>query len=444
MKQKVLLMTIVLLPLFNSNCLAQLKKEKHVEDNGYVWYKTYRQLANYDLLYGVQDQYGKTIVPCDYDHVFFHHISSDPIEWGFEAEKDISKNPWKYSQAWYNMNGKCIIPVERGYTTIHKINDTYHGFGTYYDVENEKGAGICDKDGKEIIFAEGGYSTLYPHKTYYYKGTQKIEIFFFVTTDKHSNSNNTKWGIIDAEGNLIVNPIYDKPGFEPKKIGNEYWLVNAEGRKVVLCSLIKTTKNPLEGNRNEALAENPTSSPSQSSTSTSSSSSRTYYDALAFDLKGHVKSYIVENNVNDSKTSKYEFKTTGEASLITINGMRIPLSVIRRDSSKKIQGLVGFGPDEDGFEIYKYHYNSNGTLKTLEKIIPEFALLLGSGTTVDYEYNSKGILIAEKDVLRETKFNVLEVDSHNNWTKRTYKKEVYTIFGPDTATVTETRTIEYW
>ena len=426
------LLFVVLLSFFNGNCWAQVTRTKKVESDGFVWYQLWEWRDDLQCFFiGAESESGKTLIPIGNYGVCYHFTSGG---WFGLFTDD--------SQGAYTKAGRCIVPLSRGYSSV---SFSLHGggHGGHCIVKRNGKEGVCDINGREIIVPK--YDNAY--------GGYNCYIVYL----------NGKVGAFDINGKEIIAPYkYDGVSRDPNLKKNYYEVhlngkegaCDLSGREVVPTQYEYVGYNKDHGFLGEGkilgikldeqgLAYSYT--PSNGTNGTASFSfSRTYYDALAFDLKGHVKSCIVENNVNDSKTSKYEFKTTGEASLITINGMRIPLSVIRRDSSKKIQGLVGFGPDEDGFEIYKYHYNSNGTLKTLEKIIPEFALLLGSGTTVDYEYNSKGILIAEKDVLRETKFNVLEVDSHNNWTKRTYKKEVYTIFGPDTATVTETRTIEYW
>ena len=392
MKQKVLLMTICVLAICNTNAVAQFQ-HYNAERDGFEWYYIWDDNDKW----GAIDKYGNLIVPMVYSHVIYWMAGGEGF---FICDDGNRESDEPTIHVVYNRRGQVLFKTRKKYTSLF--------------------IGYCTP-------------------------VKKFRMSICRTTEGHN-----KYGIINMNEEEIVPCIYDdisgsnKYPIEVQSGGEWHKLPMDKMSKFFFSKDFFKDNKPFTESVPSLAWNGNNSSSSYSSTSTSSSSSRTYYDALAFDLKGHVKSCIVENNVNDSKTSKYEFKTTGEASLIIINGMRIPSSEIRRDSSKRIQGFSGFGKDEDGYDIYKYYYNSNGTLKALDRMNPELGLLFGSGFTTDYEYNSKGIVIAEKDVLRETKFNVLEVDSHNNWTKRTYKKEVYTIFGPDTATVTETRTIEYW
>ena len=88
------------------------------------------------------------IVPTEYDEIQYFCDKDKPIKSEFVAIKG------EYN-AIYNKNGRCVIPISRRYLKFTFKEDDDE-FGTYYRFENSDGGGICDKNGKEIVFVNVG------------------------------------------------------------------------------------------------------------------------------------------------------------------------------------------------------------------------------------------------------------------------------------------------
>lgn len=156
-------------------------REYKVENDGFEWY-----LVCKNGKYGAESRDGQTLVPTEYSQVFY-------FDGGINA--CMGK-----SMGYYNKDGKCIIPVSRNYSIILKEK---RGFGVKHDIlmvrkyinNTENGEGICDMNGKEIIYLEG-YCHLYPC-------TEKDGTFYFEFSNL-DNPNTT--GIADGKGRIIVKP----------------------------------------------------------------------------------------------------------------------------------------------------------------------------------------------------------------------------------------------
>lgn len=218
------------------------RREFQVGEDGFEWYEIFKNGK-----YGAEDRYGNVIVPTEYDNIDYNQLGEIyPILSGFRV--------WKGEyQGWYNRNGKCVIPYSRRYIFIIKENDVIiNKWGTYYSVESKDGAGICDRNGREVVFIPNA-SHLMPHC--YKKDGKEYYSFTFTTKDE-------KWGEADAKGKVVVEPME-----------YEEWKTYGKDRKL---QKINTTQNPLAGNRNDTLEDyemrvsNTTSSSSQSSTTASS------------------------------------------------------------------------------------------------------------------------------------------------------------------------------
>lgn len=218
------------------------RREFQVGSDGFEWYEIYKNGK-----YGAEDRYGNVIVPTEYDNIHYNEVVAkvDPILSGFIV--------WKGDYlGWYNRNGKCVIPYSRRYTHVSKKNDNIEKrWGTYYNVKSKDGAGICDRNGREVVFIPNA-DYLMPDCDE--KDGKEYYSFTFTTKDD-------KWGKADAKGKVVVEPME-----------KEEWQAYPSDK---MLQKIYTTQNPLAGNRNDTLedyemrASNTTPSSSQSSTTTS-------------------------------------------------------------------------------------------------------------------------------------------------------------------------------
>ena len=227
MKQKVLLLMVLALGMCGTTGFAQ-EKEYEVGDDGFEWYNV-KRTVNGQTKYGAEDRYGNMIVPTEYDEIQYYCDKDKPIRNVFIAIKG------EYN-AIYNKSGRCVIPISRRYLkfTFKEDNDE---FGTYYSFERSDGGGICDKNGKEIVFVNVGRSS-FVHLNSTTKNGKKIYYISFHFWDKgYKKCYN---GLADADGKIIVNP----------KLGDGVY-VDA----VLAASCITTTTNPLANNKHETLAE---------------------------------------------------------------------------------------------------------------------------------------------------------------------------------------------
>lgn len=122
----------------NSDTVYQSETLK-IEDDGYKWVKVYS-----DSFYGVKSETGSWILPLSLKLSRCFYFDGD-----FYV-RDVNNN-----EGIYSIQGKCIIPPSRGYTSIckHGDNDEF-----YYGIEKDGKKGACNKYGKEIISPK--YETL--------------------------------------------------------------------------------------------------------------------------------------------------------------------------------------------------------------------------------------------------------------------------------------------
>ncbi len=246
MKQKVLLLMALALGMCSICADAQTEREFEVGKDGFEYYFIKKKDVNGNRKYGAEDRNGNVIIPTEYDLIHYSSYAGvDPILSGFKV--------WKGDyQGWYNRNGKCVIPYSRRYIHITKENDNIEKrWGTYYKVKSKDGAGICDRNGREVVFIPNA-NYLMPHCDE--KDGKEYYSFTFTTKDD-------KWGKADAKGKVVVEPMEE-----------EEWQAYPSDK---MLQKIYTTQNPLAGNRNDTLedyemrASNTTPSSSQSSTTTS-------------------------------------------------------------------------------------------------------------------------------------------------------------------------------
>ena len=218
MKRTLLLMVLAL--GMCSISMAQMQKELQVGDDGYKWYKT-----SNDGKEGAVDINGNTIVPCDYLWVSYEGSQYDFYPKYFKvASKDESDHPLGV----YTPSGRNIIPTSRHYTSvIGWIHDDI----THYNFEKKGiGCGVCDVNGREVVFIEG---------IDYIKPEYKEGKFYY------DIQKNNLWGIADGNGKIIFQPQYKNSVICS---GNNFENKNEDtGEFLVVGSLasVTTTHNPL-------------------------------------------------------------------------------------------------------------------------------------------------------------------------------------------------------
>ena len=160
MKLKLLLMLLALgMCCIGAN--AQTKREKKVESDGFVWYE-----VKQNGKIGAEDKNGKTIIPTRYDFIIY---------WVRENQQGyfcIERRNEGYGA--YERNGMCVIPVSRGYTSVHKSGNSKDGF--YYSVKKGGYQGVCDLSGHEVISPTRGYTSVCKHgdsESFFYYGVKK-------------------------------------------------------------------------------------------------------------------------------------------------------------------------------------------------------------------------------------------------------------------------------
>ena len=169
----------------------------------------YTEVLDINGLHGVKDSYGVMIIPCEYDYISFT-TKYDKIQ-GFILKKNGFVG-------FASKDGKIIIPCSK----YHNM-DTIYGNGKYFCVELDGRLGFCDLNGKEIIEPLYDYLIVIKGKIYAKVGEMmgvlnengKVQIPFEYTnvayneeTNRYSISLFGKVGICDANGNIVIPPLY--------------------------------------------------------------------------------------------------------------------------------------------------------------------------------------------------------------------------------------------
>ena len=222
-------------------------REYKVEDDGFEWY-----LVCKNGKYGAESRDGRMLVPTEYTNIVYFE--------GFHAYMG------EYS-SYYNTKGKCIIPYNRHYNKIFKFKTglgekEYDVFIVHKGNERVVGEGLCDINGKEIIYLHGMC-----HITPY----TKSGLFYF---EFNPLDNINIVGIADGKGNVIISPtemtkepvLYDK---EEEVFYSGY--SSKEGRLAYIPSS-NITYNPLLNSFETASSLTSSNSVSSSNSSNNSTS----------------------------------------------------------------------------------------------------------------------------------------------------------------------------
>lgn len=218
MKQKVLFLMVMALVLCAIGASAQSKEYK-VEDDGFEWYKIHK-----DGKYGAEDKYGNVIVPMSYDFVmyfngFFRVVKSSkeglkeglidlrgklivPIEYTYILTYTTAKESIPYisvhtkgylESGIYNIYGRCLIPVSRGYKDIFQRDGNRGEDCVYYECYHKDGQkSICDASGK-VVFTNTRGTNIDFHRD---KKTGKYAIAIY---------EDGNWVFVDKNENVLWN-----------------------------------------------------------------------------------------------------------------------------------------------------------------------------------------------------------------------------------------------
>lgn len=205
--------------LFSGLAFAETKTEYRKESDGFEWY----QIQTDDWKYGAEDKHHKLLIKPQYDHVYYSTFSK-----GFYVRQN------RYT-AFYEPDGKCIIPMSRKYrgdmfkqTMMDDKGQKY----TYFDITTPKYSIICNAKGKEILRTVR-FQSVYPEYT---EGK-----FFYRIKDIFD-----KYGIMDGDGELVVPLDYCNSIFiwEDSLETNDCFTNESIG--IIPLSSITTTKNLLK------------------------------------------------------------------------------------------------------------------------------------------------------------------------------------------------------
>lgn len=159
-------------------CFAQTKKLQ-VEEDGFEWYKVD------DIYLGAQDKKGNTIIPCKYEMIEYN--GSEKEAW---KPKVFIVRDWGKHYGIYTTDGRCIIPTSKKYTSI----DAGFSVIEYHVNKDGIGCGICDRNGRELVFIDGIDGIVSCRKDGEYKYYQILK--------------NNLWGVADLAGNIVIEPQY--------------------------------------------------------------------------------------------------------------------------------------------------------------------------------------------------------------------------------------------
>lgn len=181
--------------------------ERRVKDK-----MTYTLLRDEKGRYGVADTVGNVMIPTMFDKIFDSDSIFDCYRDGYVSVRDAA--------------GREIVPISAGYHFIVKCKDKQHG--NYFTSFAGGKQGICAADGKVIVK---------PEKWYYvspYAWNEKNEPTAFEVKGKEG------CGLIDAQGKIIVPPIYSTvieystlPGVYSVEVNSRMGLYSKQGSEII-------------------------------------------------------------------------------------------------------------------------------------------------------------------------------------------------------------------
>lgn len=157
-----------------------IKKMREVGEDGFIWYKL--QKGN---LYGAADIDGNTIIPIKYNSI--HYSCYD-----FNGTHCFYVKTGDYAGV-YTRLGKCIIPLEKHFTSVYVTSQKSQAGRVYVYVlvaDNNQNYGLYDIKGNEVVPLEYDYCRL-----------ADVGNILYIAIEKDGLT-----GALDLNGNLIVPP----------------------------------------------------------------------------------------------------------------------------------------------------------------------------------------------------------------------------------------------
>jgi len=173
-------------------------------------------------VFGIMNSRGKIILEPKYNFVYEYNKTWARV---FLGETHDGCSPKNGSFGFIDTTGKEVIPIK-----YKRAEDFYHGIAKVN--YNEK-VGFIDSTDEAVIPFN------YDHITGFYSG---IATTFIGTTDDLGNNIDGKYGLIDYNGNVLAEPIYDQvstsDGFIFAKTDNMYGILK-NGKVVVPFNYFK-------------------------------------------------------------------------------------------------------------------------------------------------------------------------------------------------------------
>ena len=157
-----------------------IKKMREVGEDGFIWYKLKK-----GSLYGAADIDGNTIIPIKYNSI--HYSCND-----FNGTHFFYVKTGDYEGV-YTRLGKCIIPLEKHFTSVYVTSQKSQAERVYVYVlvaDNNQNYGLYDIKGNEVVPLEYDYCRL-----------ADVGSILYIALEKDGLT-----GALDLNGNLIVPP----------------------------------------------------------------------------------------------------------------------------------------------------------------------------------------------------------------------------------------------
>lgn len=157
-----------------------IKKMREVGEDGFIWYKLKK-----GNLYGAADIDGNTIIPIKYNSI--HYSCYD-----FNGTHCFYVKTGDYAGV-YTRLGKCIIPLEKHFTSVYVTSQKSQAGRVYVYVlvaDNNQNYGLYDIKGNEVVPLEYDYCRL-----------ADVGNILYIAIEKDGLT-----GALDLNGNLIVPP----------------------------------------------------------------------------------------------------------------------------------------------------------------------------------------------------------------------------------------------
>lgn len=157
-----------------------IKKMREVGEDGFIWYKL--QKGN---LYGAADIDGNTIIPIKYNSIHYSCYDFNGTHCFYVKTGDY--------EGVYTRLGKCIIPLEKHFTSVYVTSQKSQAGRVYVYVlvaDNNQNYGLYDIKGNEVVPLEYDYCRL-----------ADVGSILYIEIEKDGLT-----GALDLNGNLIVPP----------------------------------------------------------------------------------------------------------------------------------------------------------------------------------------------------------------------------------------------